>query len=77
VKLIRRNLGESDAQWVKRSTDLVKEGQRMRSATHRNVVTVMQVALGPDGKSVHLALEFCKDGSLGLAYDSGPMSTAS
>jgi eukaryotic-like serine/threonine-protein kinase len=73
VKIVQRGTKESDSEWLQRSEDLLKEGQRLQSATHPNVVRVMQIARSPTGESVHLALEYCEGGSLADAYASGPM----
>jgi eukaryotic-like serine/threonine-protein kinase len=73
VKVIQRKAGESNAEWTKRSDDLLNEGQRLQSAVHPNVVRVMQIARSPSADSLNLALEYCDGGSLDSAYALGPI----
>jgi serine/threonine protein kinase len=71
VKLLRQKSGESSTDWAARSTELLGEAQKLKSAQHRNVVVVHQVVM--DGHNVvHLVTEFCRGGSLEAEYLAGP-----
>lgn len=73
VKLLRQNLGESKADWATRSAELLAEAIKLKSAQHRNVVTVHQVVRDAHG-IVHLVTEFCNAGALDADYLAGPVS---
>jgi serine/threonine-protein kinase len=75
VKLLRQKTGESPADWAARSADLLAEAIKMKSAQHRNVVTVHQVVRDAHGV-VHLVTEFCNAGSLDTDYKAGPLPLA-
>jgi serine/threonine-protein kinase len=73
VKVFRQNIGESQADWQARKAGLLAEGQRLKQATHRNVVQVFQLLeSGPDDK-IHLVMEYCSGGSLQQPFEQGPM----
>jgi len=72
VKLLRQNPGESPADWASRSAELLAEAIKLKSAQHRNVVTVQQVVKDGHGV-VHLVTEFCNAGSLDTDYKAGPI----
>jgi eukaryotic-like serine/threonine-protein kinase len=72
VKLLRQNPNESDTDWAARSTELIGEAKRLKSAQHRNVVAVHQIVKDPRGV-LHLVIEFCSGGSLAAEYEADPM----
>lgn len=72
VKLLRQQSGETSVAWASRSTALIAEGLRLKSAQHQNVVAVHQVLL--DTKAiVHLVTEYCDGGSLQHEYETAPI----
>ncbi len=78
AKVFRRNYpnAETDAEWLKRKADLLKEGQRLKEADHNNVVRVHYLVERNDGNEVYLVMHLCDDGSLQGAFEQGPMSLA-
>lgn len=72
VKLLRQIAGESAAAWAARSTALLAEGRRLKSAQHQNIVGVHQVVRDANNV-VHLVTEYCDGGSLQAAYEADPM----
>lgn len=75
VKLLRQKPGESPADWATRSAELLAEAINLKSAQHRNVVTVHQVVKDAHGV-VHLVAEFCNAGSVETGYLAGPLPLA-
>jgi serine/threonine-protein kinase len=73
VKLLRQRSGETDVDWAVRSTELLAEARKLKSAQHRNIVAVYQVVKDTRGV-VHLVTEFCKSGSLEAEYLASPMT---
>lgn len=73
VKIFTQRAGETPFQWQARKDALLKEGQHLKQATHRNVVQVLHLVESDVGDSIHLVMEFCEGGSLQSAFDSGPM----
>lgn len=74
VKVLERAATESAADWQLRRDGLVKEGQRLKQATHKNVVNVLHVLESETSDAVHLVMEFCSGGSLQAPYEKGPMT---
>lgn len=73
VKIFQQRVGETAAEWKKRKDGLLKEGQHLQQATHRNVVQVLYLVESDVGDGVYLAMRFCEGGSLQGAFDNGPM----
>ncbi len=76
VKLLKPEPAETPAEWALRSRGLLKEGQRLKSATHRNVVGVLGVIRHEPTDVLHLVTELCDGGSLDGEYRRGPMPLA-
>jgi serine/threonine protein kinase len=74
VKIFRQKLDEPAAAWMTRKCALLAEGQRLRQASHPNVVQVHQLLESPTEDEVLLAMEFCSGGSLQDCFDAGPMT---
>lgn len=74
VKIFRQAPGEIDANWQMRKAALLAEGQRLKQATHQNVVQVYQLLESHTADEVHLVMEFCSGGSLQKGFDRGPMA---
>jgi serine/threonine protein kinase len=73
VKVLRRRKNETAAEWAARSEDLLKEAQRLKSASHDNVVTVLNVVRDAATNVVHMVTELCDGGSLHDEFEAGPM----
>lgn len=73
VKVIQQRPGESAADWKTRKDGLLMEGQRLKQATHVNVVQVFQVLESANNDAVHLVMEYCKGGSLQTKFEKGPL----
>jgi eukaryotic-like serine/threonine-protein kinase len=76
VKIIRRQPPEASAAWQIRRVALLAEGQRLKQATHRNVVQVFHLLESDECDAVHLVMEYCRGGSLQTAFENGPMQLA-
>ena len=76
VKLLEKKANESDADWQQRKIDLLREGQRLKTAEHDRVVKVYDVVHDTAEDRIYLSLEWCR-GSLGELYNSGPLDIAS
>jgi serine/threonine-protein kinase len=76
VKVMRQQVGETPAEWEIRKQGLLAEGQRLKQATHRNVVQVYQLLQSDDDDEILLVMEYCRQGSLQSAFDAGPMRLA-
>lgn len=74
VKVISRNLGESDGDWLARRASLLAEAQHLAKARHENVVQVYSIHELSDGSSVRLCMAYCPGGSLQGSYETAPMS---
>lgn len=73
IKIMERQEGEAEANWIARRDGLVREGHRLHQAAHANVVTVHYVTTDKGGQSIHLTMEYCPGGSLETPYKAGPM----
>jgi serine/threonine-protein kinase len=73
VKVLKQRAGESSADWALRSNDLIKEGQKLKAASHPNVVQVLQVLKDSTNDVIHLVVELCNGGSAEDAYMNGPL----
>lgn len=73
VKLLKQKPGESPGDWALRSSELLHEAIKLKTAKHPNVVEVLQVVKDTNGV-VHLVSEHCDGGSIESEYHSGPMS---
>lgn len=76
AKVIKKATGESDDDWKERKAELLREGQHLREAEHRNVVPVFQVLEAEDDDAVVLVMDYCEGGSLEVPYEAGPMTLA-
>ena len=74
AKCFTQKTGESSADWTERKKALLFEGQKLKQATHKNVVQVFSVAEGESGDEIILVMELCEGGSLDKKYKNGPMS---
>jgi serine/threonine protein kinase len=74
VKIFRQRPDEPAAAWTTRKCALLAEGQRLRHASHPNVVQVHQLLESPTEDEVLLAMEFCSGRSLQDSFDAGPMT---
>ncbi|TDP72990.1 serine/threonine-protein kinase [Roseateles toxinivorans] len=72
VKVIARNVGESDGAWLARRAGLLAEARNLSKASHDNVVQVYSIHELPDGSSVRFCMAYCPGGSLQSAFDAGP-----
>jgi serine/threonine-protein kinase len=73
VKVLRQNAGESDAEWRQRKDGLLMEGQRLKQATHNNVVQVHHLPEAESGNAILLVMEYCCGGSLQKHFEDGPL----
>lgn len=73
VKIYEKQAGEDDSHWSTRKSNLLKEGQSLKSAEHENVVRVFRVTESTDGMAVGLVMEFCPGGCLNSICEAGPM----
>ena len=73
VKLLSPTPGETPADWALRSRELLGEAQRLKSATHPNVVAVLGVVRHEPTDVLHLVTELCDGGSLEEEYQKGPL----
>ena len=76
VKVLTQQPSETAADWQLRKDGLLAEGQRLKQATHNNVVQVFQLLESETSNSVQLVMEYCSGGSLQVAFDRGPMRLA-
>lgn len=74
VKIFTQAEQETSDKWLSRKDDLLREGENLKKASHRNVVQVHQLLEADAGNSIHLVMEFCAGGSLQGPYDRGPLS---
>jgi serine/threonine protein kinase len=73
IKVIEKQSGESQADWIARRDDLLQEAHRLRDATHQNVVAVKYMVVAPTDDAIWLAMDYCAGGSLLSDYEGGPM----
>lgn len=71
VKVLKKIVGESDADWVARGAELLEEGQNLKKASHSNIVQVLNVLSHEKTGAIHLVVEFCEGGSLEGLYKIG------
>lgn len=76
VKMLRQSPMETVADWQLRRRGLLREGQRLKQATHRNVVQVFNLLESENSAAVHLVMEYCRGASLQEVFEKGPMSVA-
>jgi serine/threonine-protein kinase len=74
VKIFRQKPTETALEWAARKSDLLGEGQKLRQASHQNVVKVHQLLESSTDDEILLAMEFCSGGSLQKDFNAGPMS---
>jgi eukaryotic-like serine/threonine-protein kinase len=74
VKVLRQFPLEPIANWRLRKTGLLREAQRLKQATHPNVVQVFNLLESESSDAIHLVMEYCSRGSLQEAFEQGPMS---
>ena len=77
AKVFRQQPGEPVADWQSRKAGLLTEAQRLKQATHHNVVQVFSLLESDNSDAVHLVMEYCRGGSLQRTFDNGPMSLSS
>lgn len=75
IKSFSRKTGESADEWNQRRKNLLSEGEKLKRATHQNIVQVFNVAEAETGDSIHLVMEFCSGGCLNKRFQLGPMTT--
>jgi serine/threonine protein kinase len=73
VKMFRQQPGELPMAWQGRKEGLLAEAQRLKQATHRNVVQVFNLIESDNDDAVHLVMEYCRGGSLQRAFEFGPL----
>lgn len=73
VKILRQQPAESNADWRIRKAELLREGQRLSQANHRNVVRVHYLLKSDQDDAVLLVMQYCTGGSLQASFDPGPM----
>lgn len=76
VKVLKRDLDDSDDEWTKYKAGFLAEAQHLSRATHRNVVQVYHIVESDDGESIQFCMAFCPGGSLQSAFETGPMDLA-
>lgn len=64
VKVFKRMPNETTDEWDKRKSELLIEGQRLKDASHRNIVSVYHFGEAASGETVYLVLEYCNHGCL-------------
>lgn len=73
VKIPRQRPEETAEDWTVRKAELLGEGQRLKAATHANVVQVFHLLESEEDDSLILVMEHCNGGSLQAPFDAGPM----
>jgi serine/threonine-protein kinase len=73
VKIMRPKPDEDATAWQARKASLLAEGQKLKQATHPNVVQVYHLVKSPTDDAIHLVMELCGGGSLQSAFEKGPM----
>ncbi|MBX8812740.1 serine/threonine protein kinase [Ochrobactrum sp. MR34] len=74
VKILKQKSTETEDQWEARRDNMIKEGEHLKKASHRNVVAVHSLLHRSSGNEIHLVMEHCSGGSLQTMYDNGPIS---
>jgi serine/threonine protein kinase len=74
VKVFRQQPMEPTGDWLLRKAGLLAEGQRLKIATHPNVVQVFHQVESEANDAIHLVMEYCRGGSLQTAFEAGPLS---
>ncbi|WP_242396395.1 serine/threonine-protein kinase [Anaeromyxobacter oryzisoli] len=72
VKVLVKESGESDAEWLARREAVLNEGENLTRAEHENIVRVFHVHRNAAGDPM-LVMEFCSGGSLQGKYEAGPL----
>jgi serine/threonine-protein kinase len=73
VKVLRVQPGESPSEWHARKAELLKEGQRLSRADHRNVVRVYHLVEAEADDEIYLVMRLCRNGSYQSAFEAGPL----
>jgi serine/threonine-protein kinase len=76
VKNFRQEPMEAPQDWAVRKAGLLAEAQRLKAATHRNVVQVFHLVESEANDAIHLVMEYCRGASLQDAFESGPLPLA-
>jgi serine/threonine protein kinase len=74
VKVLKKPLKVSAAEWQEMQDNLVQEAQRLAKATHQHVVCVHHVEYAASGE-LQLVMERCT-GSIATRYEQGPIDLA-
>jgi serine/threonine protein kinase len=77
IKVFRQVPDEEDANWQLRKSILLSEGQKLKQASHPNVVQVYHLVYSRANDAILLAMELCKGGSLQRCFEYGPLSLRS
>jgi eukaryotic-like serine/threonine-protein kinase len=73
VKVFRQQPMEATGDWLLRKAGLLAEGQRLKVATHPNVVQVFHLVESETNDAIHLVMECCRGGSLQTTFENGPL----
>jgi len=73
VKVLRKEVQETEEKWRSRKNGLLQEGRFLREAEHENVVRIFQVLESCEEDAVHMVMEHCENGSLQGRFEENPI----